>query len=406
MKYNVFRNRFPDSVLVYIENKSKEAKELLVDFLDQKSFDNFLRFTNINVSEDGASMILFKNYAPSKKWWFRENKFYLIKRSTIEKWARDGSIKRDFESAIIGFTIDLKDSVEEIFNSVRISIKSLLNNIFPSLPNTNIEYLFSDYSNTSQISINIYDVGQGSWSDIKLNGKTSFVYDIGVDMCKARTDVYRIFQSKKVDYGNTTPILILSHWDKDHYHILLTLSKVELQMFPKFICRKAIIGTTAQKVLRKMIDAIGNTNVYALPSESKLISTNPSLKLKNSRHDKILLFNSEKGKDANLNSIVLAIKASDRAMVLSADYNYEQISTYLLPYLNYSHEHYLVVPHHGGNAGNYVYNLGVNMSVKDAIISVGNNRYGHPMKKYIDELLKQRFNVRRTDFEGDITIQL
>lgn len=420
MKYNIFTEKLPDSILVYIEEKSKEINELLIDFLDQRSFNNFLRFTNSDASPDGASMVLLKNYTSSKKWWFRKNKFYLIKKNAIEKWAREGLIKRDFESAIIGFTIDLKDSIEEIFNSVQISIKSLLNNIFPSLPNTNIESLFSDYNNASQISINIYDVGQGSWSDIKFDNQTGVVYDIGADMYKARTTVYHLFQSKSIDYASTNPVLILSHWDKDHYHILLTLSKTELQMFSKFICRKAILGITAQRVLNNMLNAIGRRNVFILPPEpaptpkrakTKIFSNKKPIDLtylilKNNKTDTILMFNSEKGGNSNINTIVLAIKTSDKAIVLSADSHYDQVSVSLLPYLNYSHEHYLIVPHHGGNAGDYIYNLKPSVSIKDAIVSVGNNRYGHPIQKYIDKLQNQGFNIRRTDFEGDITIQL
>lgn len=420
MKYNIFREHFPDSILVYVEEKSKEAKELLIDFLDQKSFSNFLRFTNIETYSNGASMVLLKNYSLSKKWWFCENKFYSIKKSIIEKWAKEGQIESNFESALIAFTIDLRDSLEEIFNSVHISIKSLLNNIFPSLPNTNIKYLFSDYNNVSQISIKIYDVGQGSWSDIKLNGKTRIVYDIGADMYKAQTAVYGLFQSKSVDYASTNPVLILSHWDKDHYHILLTLSKAELQTFSKFICRKAIIGITAQRILNNMFNAIGRRNVFILPPEpaptpkrakTKIFPHKKPmdltyLNLKNNKTDTILVFNSEKGGNSNTNTIVLTIQTSDKAIVLPADSHYDQVSVSLLPYLNYSHKHYLIVPHHGGNAGDYIYNLGPSVSIKDAIVSVGNNRYGHPIQKYIDKLQNQGFNIRRSDFEGDITIQL
>jgi len=66
-----------------------------------------------------------------------------------------------------------------------------------------------------------------------------------------------------------------------------------------------------------------------------------------------------------------------------------------------------VVPHHGGKAGNYIYEMSNNVTKGNAIISVGPNNYGHPIPDYIAALRDARFNVLQTRFEQrDITINL
>jgi hypothetical protein len=59
----------------------------------------------------------------------------------------------------------------------------------------------------------------------------------------------------------------------------------------------------------------------------------------------------------------------------------------------------MVVPHHGGKAGEYKYNLIPGVKPKDAIISVG-KKYGHPRLDYVRALKFDCFRVYKTPEES------
>ena len=104
---------------------------------------------------------------------------------------------------------------------------------------------------------------------------------------------------------------------------------------------------------------------------------------------------------------MLTIKTSNNSIILSGDAHYEQISRDILPDLNFTHKHNLVVPHHGGSAGTYIYNTSKLITLDKAIISVGVNRYGHPVANNVSSLQTSKFQIQRTDkISNDITIPL
>ena len=75
--------------------------------------------------------------------------------------------------------------------------------------------------------------------------------------------------------------------------------------------------------------------------------------------------------------------------------------------LNYENETNLIVPHHGGKAGKYKHILNKKIIPNKAIISVGQNHYGHPMKSYISNLKQDKFKILSTKKNNnDILINL
>ena len=63
----------------------------------------------------------------------------------------------------------------------------------------------------------------------------------------------------------------------------------------------------------------------------------------------------------------------------------------------------LQVPHHGSSSGLDSLLLD-ELNPKLAIISVGQNRYGHPTKKVLDLLREKGISVSRTDQRGDVEV--
>ena len=62
----------------------------------------------------------------------------------------------------------------------------------------------------------------------------------------------------------------------------------------------------------------------------------------------------------------------------------------------------LKVPHHGGNTSLPAFFLAVHARV--AVVSVGPNRYGHPVPAVLAELARGGIRVFRTDRSGDVTV--
>jgi len=66
----------------------------------------------------------------------------------------------------------------------------------------------------------------------------------------------------------------------------------------------------------------------------------------------------------------------------------------------------LIVPHHGGKAGKYVYDYTPGISCQRAIISVGKNNYGHQVKRYVQSLSLDFLVEKTSKARSDILINL
>lgn len=254
----------------------------------------------------------------------------------------------------------------------------------------------------------IRKVEQGNWNEIHVNNKCKIVYDAGTSINASYLDIQRIIGNKIQEYSKSNPGLILSHWDKDHYHCLLGMSNNDLKVFSFFVCRHFVPNLTCRLLFNRISTAVGSNNTYSLPNA---IRTNKSRRIRffpiTPTSNQLVIYNAQYHKDRNKSGIVLSLKTSASSIILSGDAHYKQISDDILPSLNYIHKHNLVVPHHGGKAGSYIYNLPNSVIPNIAIISTGKNQYGHPLLNITRSLRLQWFNLRRTDLSFyDIIINL
>lgn len=104
-------------------------------------------------------------------------------------------------------------------------------------------------------------------------------------------------------------------------------------------------------------------------------------------------------KSANDQSIVITVDGAGRSMLLSGDI--ESVAQDDLAGLRTD---VLKVPHHGATTSDSGWLESVGASV--AVISVGENDFGHPAPTVITTLETAGAVVRRTDLEGDIVIDL
>lgn len=84
----------------------------------------------------------------------------------------------------------------------------------------------------------VRDVSQANWNEL-LDGNniTRIVYDIGAELHANQAIVRGLFNSRFDTLKRDKPILVISHWDIDHYQCLECASIQEIRTcFSKFVC--------------------------------------------------------------------------------------------------------------------------------------------------------------------------
>ena len=405
MYYSHYKRKYSSDVLIYIEEYNKQDEYILFDFIDSNEYNLFTNILNREFTLDKPSMVLLKNYKGRA---VQSDTIYSIKPKILEMWQERNLITIEEDSFLIGYIISNLNSNEEIFNtsvSLNDSLDSALNYYMPGKRDTyELPLLLK-----GNLSVNIRNVGQGNWNEISLDDKIKVVYDAGAPMLASRSDVLSIINNRNTLYSVSKPIIVLSHWDKDHYHSLLGMSDTDLRNnFSAFVCRNHAPNLTSRILFGRIRASIGLSGIYSIPAEKKTIkSTVTRLIPINSLNNQVVIYKAEYHKNRNISGIALSVKTKNASIILPGDTHYEQISRDILPHLNYKHTHSLVVPHHGGKAGYYHLKRPTLASLNKAIISVGANRYGHPLSTYIKALASDGFSIHKTNVKGeDIIVNL
>ncbi len=100
----------------------------------------------------------------------------------------------------------------------------------------------------------------------------------------------------------------------------------------------------------------------------------------------------------NDQSLVVTVVGPNRTMLLSGD-----VETYAMADLSHLRADVLKVPHQGAATSDPGWLAGVGSHL--AVISVGPNRFGHPVD-WVIEVLEETNEVVRTDEEGDVVVDL
>jgi competence protein ComEC len=106
--------------------------------------------------------------------------------------------------------------------------------------------------------------------------------------------------------------------------------------------------------------------------------------------------------DANNDSLILRVAASRGSLLFTGDAEEPAQAELLADFGAELRSHVLKVPHHGGDTSLDRLFLEVRATV--AVVSVGPNRYGHPVQEVLEELSAYGMRVFRTDHAGDITV--
>ncbi|WP_298223661.1 hypothetical protein [Flavobacterium sp.] len=401
MYYYYYNKYYPSDILVFIEEVNWDENTVVFDFIDSNEFEKFDNTLEIQHKILQASMVKVTNY---KQRSIRENTVYAIDRKVILSLRQN--IEQIEDSFLFGYSINLPNQTEFLFKE-SVTIGELDRYNIGAIVRGGAQKNILDIPLKGNIDITIRNIGQGNWNEINLDKEVKIVYDAGAPMNAPRTVVRTYIGNKPTEYLKSKPCLILSHWDKDHYHSLVGMTDAELQCFSSFICPDIRPNITSRILYGRILAALGTHNIYTVSNIPKTKGIPPTLGLISTTGNKLMVFNSTYNKDRNQAGIVLAIKTNKSSIIIPGDCHYDLLSNYILPMLNHTHLHNLVVPHHGGNAGAYDYKMQPGTTPQQAVISVGNNRYGHPKLAYTRALTFDWFQVSNTQTVGtDIVINL
>ena len=197
--------------------------------------------------------------------------------------------------------------------------------------------------------------------------------------------------------GKGKIVLIISHWDSDHYNLLTVEDYAFFKSIDLVICSDDIRGTSANQIAKKIYSICGNVK-FMHPYKRRYASHNIGIKEEtNTSHQ--ALFVGECAANRNLSGLMFSVRRSNEILLLTGDHsNYQVWGEHPYNRFYYGGEKlHVVVPHHGGYCGNQKPFDG---HTGFAIVSTGPNPYGHPKSSVLDDYYNANYYLQRTDWWG------
>ncbi|MEO6621932.1 MAG: hypothetical protein ABIN80_24925 [Dyadobacter sp.] len=206
-------------------------------------------------------MIELKNYRGKRIF---ENTVYAMLPETIGAWMIHGPLTRDEnDSYLIGYRVSLQETNDKVFDSsVTVSIGEKIDR--PT------KYFNIPLNCAGKVTVQVRNVKQGSWNEVCSEDRPVLIFDLGTCTNASKSEIAQLIESRTDIYESSKPVLILSHWDKDHYHCLLGMNESQLAThFRYFVCRDALPNLTSQNLFNKIANALGSTKVFSIPAFHK-----------------------------------------------------------------------------------------------------------------------------------------
>ena len=330
---------------IYIEKIVYDYKEknyeAIIDFQSQNELSEVMSTLNIRpIPYENKSLIVLRNLHFLKNK-FKESCWYKIDTSFFRNFQVE-DIFTENDSIICSlykphsFKID-----KELYHEEKeLNMNTSLNEISIEKSLLYNDPIFSNISD-DDLKLIVRDVGCGNWNEV-VSGDFKLIYDMGADTHFIKSTKRTIVEHAEV----TSPyILVLSHWDIDHYNLIKHLSDDELLNIRYFVAPSNIPNTLeAQNVLSRLVSFNIPLNLITFAhSPYKRIDLFRVLNL-----PYLDIYRSSCGKRPNNSGIVLTFKNNDNLVILPGDHYYNQL---LRAVMDRNKKHIMVVPHHGGYAG-------------------------------------------------------
>ncbi len=401
-------------IIVYL-NDYKYAgngfyETIFLDFRTNDDYEGFVR--ELNLARTTGSFLQINGYHSQKR--LIPDSYYALNIEMLKHLQP----AMDQESLLIGYKYDFTNYKDD--NTIAFNLLKSHDALDPSelysahhQPLTDIGFQGQQFSNT-ELWVN--NVGQANWNEIRQDGIVRIVYDIGAPTNASRSQVRWYINQFFAQYQNDQPDLVLSHWDQDHYHCLLEMTDTELACFSRFICVDGMKSKTPKELYNRMERVLGINKIFCIaPVARTPPSRYPTMHEKFSKIG-FGLYAGEASRNRNYSGLVLYAQGNVAHALLTGDSLLCQVDDVfqllhrqgkLKNCHHIRNDHYLVVPHHGGDIrpSYKSYHVPACINAKEAICSVDENDslaklYNHPSTKMRD-FLKGVANwaIVRTDKE-------
>lgn len=393
---------FIEKISEYHNANNQLVYYLLLDFPVINSNEEIFYELISRQKNEANSMLEVKNVTFEKGGIPREGRYYKMPNIFIEynNWTTDSD-----DGETLSSYMALTYNANEITPRFDYALNYTTYSQDSSAGNNSIDIAsyINDNVNNNKIEVSIYDVGQGNWNEILFNEEFLIVYDLGASSSHVFNNTYnRITTAKNrrvainsivKDNYFFRKILIISHWDIDHYNGIFELPDVVINSFDFCIVPKRMENDTMKRAFDKLSR---NTIVHSIEMNLKgrgrwatsvltEICTNNILKI----------YKGTNCSDRNKRGLLLSLHVNNVNFVFPADHHYNQINDYIVAKNCGTNELNIVVPHHGGHAkglGQITHWANCNHS----IISSG-AKYGHPFANVETAFSTQFHTTHRTD---------
>lgn len=389
---------------LYVEKYDKHEKVALFDFVNEHDFLLFKYngdvTENIQMDSNESSMLLIRNLYSNV---LHKSEIFSINLNSLLKLKEFENTSNNYTSAVVYSDYNLPNNYSLHFKKVdrhynefyHIDSSTLWNGPPCSLASANIEKVI------------VHNVGQGNWNSIESNNSITH-FDIGASIYKSNIELRSLLDS----YGGLVnekikASLIISHWDIDHYNLLKVATDKELKNLCCVYIPNVCVSLTSKNIANRLLKHC--KYVVAIPPSTKR-KRKRTISLQEIYSDSnYKMFTGEKSSSTNKSGLALAVWGNKSIVLLTADHSNKQVFDdmyFSIPIDEQNKQIYLVVPHHGGNAGSFTNMISV-QHPKKAIVSTGKNNYGHPLNQARIFYTKLGFEWIRTDYEkSDIIITL
>lgn len=390
-------------VVIYIESIEdvEDSEDFLVriDFPINKGstdyYENFLNQSGARPEVANASMIELHNVRFERGGKPREGLYYEMPNSLLneEIWAQ-GIVVDEEDSPYLAFKVSTERAGPLNFANA-LQYWQFVQNTDNDRPD-NLEETLAKFNRLSEdsdrIRLIVRNIGQGNMNEIHFAPESFIMFDMGARRTNdilpringIRTQFQRVRRINQVldeTPEETFRGFILSHWDIDHYNALLYVQDQDLDEFELFVVPQRLPTKTS----RRAFDRIAHRNVLAIPMRHRTTLPNATRFQPIFDNGLFKLYRGSKHYNRNKSGLTLTAHKNNADVVLSGDVHYDQIMTYMItPWCN-GDTLYVVIPHHGGYAGDATIINHWN-ELEEAAISVGYNTWRHPLRTVRDAL--------------------
>ena len=232
---------------------------------------------------------------------------------------------------------------------------------------------------TDDVRMTVLDVGQGQCIILQSEGKT-YLVDCGGD---SDTATANIAAGKLLSMGvSRLDGVILTHYDRDHagaLPYLLTRIDTDVLYLPDCVDAEGYSDTLK-----------GHDNAIIVEEHMQITFGDAS----------ITLITTDFGTTNNESGLCVLFQREDCDILITGDRN-AYAERDLLRQIQLPDLEVLIVGHHGSKTSTCVELLAAG-TPEIAVISVGENNYGHPSEEVLDRLEQYNCRVYRTDEDGTI----